>query len=149
MPSHRARSPGQYQVDLYGDNQAELAGIAFTNGPQVSTDKGDYRDNETVRISGVAFSPMTDLSVRVTRPDGSVVTGDGTNTPGTDTITTDAQGAFSFDYIIRLGTRAEYLVEVLGPDGSALAETSFTDSGAFVKNIGTSSTMRPRTARSP
>ena len=40
---------GQYQVDLYGDNQAELAGIAFTNGPQVSTDKGDYRDNETVR----------------------------------------------------------------------------------------------------
>jgi hypothetical protein len=127
---------GQYQVNLYGDSQAELAGIAFTNGPQVSTDKGDYRDNETVRISGVAFSPMTDLSVRVTRPDGSVVTGDGTNTPGTDTITTDAQGAFSFDYIIRLGTRAEYLVEVLGQDGSPLAETSFTDSGTFVKNIG-------------
>ena len=49
------------------------------------------------------------------------------------------RAASSFDYIIRLGTRAEYLVEVLGPDGSALAATSFTDSGAFVKNIGTSS----------
>src|SRR6185295_11092642 len=123
----------------YGDNQAELAGIAFTNGPQVSTDRGDYRDNETVHISGVAFPLMTDLSLRVTRPDGSVVTGDGTNTPGTDTVTTDAQGAFSFDYIIRLGTRAEYLVEVLGQDGSPLAETSFTDSGTFVNNIGANS----------
>ena len=130
---------GQYQVDLYGDTQAELAGIAFTNGPQVSTDKGDYRDNETVHITGVAFAPMTDLSVRVTRPDGSVVTGDGTNTPGTDMVTTDAQGAFSFDYIIRLGSRADYLVEILGPDGSALAATSYTDSGAFVKNIAATS----------
>ena len=81
---------------------------------------------------------MTDLSVRVTRPDGSVVTGDGTNTPAPIRSRPMRKAPSRSTYIIRLGTRAEYLVEILGPDGSALAETSFTDSGAFVKNIGTS-----------
>jgi hypothetical protein len=92
---------------------------------------------------------MADLRVRVTRPDGSVVTGDGTNTPGTDTVTTDAQGIFSFDYIIRLGTRADYLVSRSWAWMAPLAETSFTDSGAFVKISGRAPATRPRTARSP
>ena len=33
-------------------------------------------------------------TVKVTRPDGSVVTGDGTFTPGSDTVNTDSSGAW-------------------------------------------------------
>jgi hypothetical protein len=87
--------------------------------------------------------------VRVTRPDGSVVTGDGTNTPGTDTVTTDAQGIFSFDYIIRLGTRADYLVEILGLDGSPRRDLIHRQRGVREEYRGELPQPRPRTARSP
>ena len=62
--------------------------------PSVSTDKEDYTPGETVIISGSGFEGNVTLVVRVTRPDGSIVTGDGSFTEGSDTVTTDAGLSF-------------------------------------------------------
>ena len=52
--------------------------------PRVWTDKADYAPGDTVVISGSGFAANVDLLVRVTRPDGSVIKGDGSypGTPG-------------------------------------------------------------------
>src|SRR6185436_18211676 len=71
--------------------------------------------------------------------DGSIVTGNGTETPGSDAVGADADGTFAYDYIIRNGVVADYVVDILGPSGVPLASTSFTDSGNFVQNLGTAS----------
>ena len=94
-----------------------VTGLTFTNGPVVALDKGDYRNNETVHVTGEGYIPFEPLTVQVTRPDGSIVTGDGTETPGSDAVTTDADGKFAYDYIIRNGVRADYLVDVLDASG--------------------------------
>ena len=41
-----------------------------------------------------------DVVVKVTRPDGSVVSGDGSFAPGSDTVTTDPLGNFTYDYLL-------------------------------------------------
>ena len=69
--------------------------------------------------------------MRVTRPDGSVVTGDGSFVPwptAYDTVTTAPDGSFAFDYILD-GIGARTLVEVLDDATAAnvLASTTFTD----------------------
>ena len=69
------------------------------------------------------------------------MTGNGTETPGSDAVGADADGKFAYDYIIRNGVVADYLVDVLGSTGVPLASTSFTDSGNFVQNLGTASAL--------
>ena len=127
---------GPHTTSIASPDGTPLVQVSFDVGPVVLLDKGDYQDGETVHVSGYAFPPHTTFSVQVTRPDGSVVTGDGTNTPGTDSVTTDAAGSFGYDYIIRDGVREVYEVDVVR-DGISLANTSFTDSTAFVQRIGT------------
>jgi hypothetical protein len=126
---------GPHTTSIASPDGTPLVEVSFEVGPVVLLDKGDYGDGETVHVSGYAFPPHTAFSVQVTRPDGSVVTGDGTNTPGTDSITTDAAGSFAYDYVIRDGVREVYEVDVVR-DGISLANTSFTDSTAFVQRIG-------------
>ena len=104
-------------------------------------DKGDYRTNETVHVMGEGYIPFETLTVQVTRPDGSIVTGNGTETPGSDAVGADADGTFAYDYIIRNGVVADYLVDILGSSGVPMASTSFTDSGNFVQNLGTVSLL--------
>jgi len=48
-----------------------------TDDYTVCTDKEDYAPEETVLVSGCGFEPNTELTIRVVRPDDSVMTGDG------------------------------------------------------------------------
>src|SRR4029450_4989371 len=63
-----------------------------TGNELVSTDQSAYSPGSLVHVSGMGYSPNCDVVVKVTRPDGSVVSGDGTFTPGIDTVTTDFLG---------------------------------------------------------
>jgi MBG domain-containing protein/Big-like domain-containing protein len=126
---------GDYVVSFLGQDGAELMGIGFSNGPVVMLDKGDVRDGDSVHMSGTAYAPLSTVIVQVIRPDNSIVKSDGT--PGSDSVAVDSIGDFAYDYVVRDGVMADYLVDVLDPQGKVLAQTSFTDSAAFVKNIGT------------
>ena len=54
--------------------------------PVLSTDKGDYAPEETVVITGAGFLPNAVYTIVVTRPDGSIVIGDGSFVPGSDSV---------------------------------------------------------------
>lgn len=100
----------------------------LSNGvPSVSTDKEGYAPSETVVITGQGFQCGVLLTVKVTRPDGSVVKGDGTFAPGSDTAVTDSTGAFTYNYQLN-GITGKYLVDVIDTDGITLASTLFYDS---------------------
>ena len=68
--------------------------------PFLWTDKADYALEETVHFGGAYFLPGA-YAVPVLRPDGSIVTGDGTFTAGYDSVLVP-QGAnsFTYDYIL-------------------------------------------------
>jgi len=98
--------------------------------PAVWTDKEDYTPGETVRIHGSGFASNARLTIRVTRPDGSVVTGDGSFAPwptAYDDVEADETGAFTYDYILN-GIEGEYSIGVLDGNGNTLATCTFTDS---------------------
>lgn len=102
--------------------------------PRVWTDKADYAPGETVRISGSGFAPTADLRLRVTRPDGSTVTGDGSFDPwptAYDDVVADADGRIAYDYVLD-GIEGEYLVDVLDGEGEVVAACAFTDGGAII-----------------
>src|SRR5436309_8740601 len=70
--------------------QTSSAGVGVacpqTGNELVATDQRSYQPGSTVHVSGMGYAPSCDVVVQVTRPDGSVVTGDGTFTPGSDTV---------------------------------------------------------------
>jgi hypothetical protein len=111
----------------------ELGSVACiaTGSESIATDKADYGPGETVSITGTGFAASCNVVMRVTRPDGSVVTGNGSYTPGSDTVETSPTGAFVYDYILD-GIEGEYVVDALGADNVVLASTGFTD--AFAVN---------------
>ena len=99
--------------------------------PTLYTDKIDYHPEETVKISGKGFLPKETYTIVVIRPVGpdglsSIVTGDGTFTPGSDSITTDSNGEFNYDYILD-GILGTYQVKAVDSSGSTIAEITFTD----------------------
>ncbi len=107
----------------------------------VTTDKPDYAPSETVVITGAGFGPGDVLDVVVTRPDGSIVIGDGSFTEGWDTVTTIWDGSFTYNYILN-GVLGTYHVDVYaspwnGPDSFdlPLAATTFTDFTAVSVSI--------------
>ena len=107
--------------------------VAGQTDPLVSTDRPDYSPGETVKISGSGFSPAALLQIRVTRPDGSRVTGDGSFKPWPtdyDNVVADVRGELVYAYVLD-GIEGEYVVEVLGPYGTVLAACTFTDGGAI------------------
>src|SRR3989442_1082941 len=95
----------------------------------VVTDDGYYALGSIVHMSGMGYAPNYDTIVHMTRPDGSVVKGDGSFAPGSDTVTTDL--ARNFDYYYQLqGVPAiigTYVVDVLGAGDAVLAHTTFED----------------------
>ena len=113
----------------YADSDPALT-CAQTGAETVATDKGDYAPEEIVHITGVGYAVSCNVVVRVTRPDGSIVVGDGSFTPGSDTATTSAGGGLVYDYQLD-GILGEYLVEVVGDGGAVLASTTFTDALTF------------------
>ncbi len=109
-----------------------VARLGAANQPVVTTDKPEYFSNETVTVTGIGFSANTTLDVPVIRPDGSIVTGDGTSTPGWDTVLSDGSGSFTYFYKLD-GISGVYEVRLyLSPWSGSLAEiplatTTFSD----------------------
>src|SRR5215211_2425143 len=93
----------------------------------VATDRPEYPAYSVVPISGSGYAPGCEVTVRVTRPDGSVVTGDGSETPGSDVVVTDVDGNLAYDYQLA-GVTGSYLIEAVGDGGSVLAQVEFWDS---------------------
>jgi hypothetical protein len=90
------------------------------------SDKADYSPEETVQLSGAGYTSSCIVHVEVTRPDGSIVKGDGTFTPGVDAATTTSAGTFRDAYQLD-GIKGLYRVRVLGAADVVLASMSFTD----------------------
>jgi hypothetical protein len=111
---------------------ASLPSVNADGNPFVMTDKADYSPEETVTIFGSGFTPNSGFDVVVIRPGGSVVTGDGTFTPGYDTITSDANGNIFYYYILD-GILGTYEVKVFSSPSdwrsgqTPIASTTFTD----------------------
>jgi hypothetical protein len=107
--------------------------------PFITTDKDEYFSDEIVTITGSGFAPDTYYAVPVVRPDGSIVTGDGTFTPGWDTVRSDASGAFTYYYQLD-GIPGIYEARVYASpwDGnlatSPVASTTFTDGNVKVRS---------------
>jgi len=105
--------------------------------PTLTTDKGDYFSDETVIITGGGFAPDTLYDIPVIRPDGSIVTGDGSNTPGWDTVQSDGSNAFTYLYQLD-GLPGTYEVRAYpSPWGGDLSQTpvataTFTDGNVKV-----------------
>src|SRR2546421_4713843 len=100
-----------------------------TGNEAVATDESAYSPGSLVHVTGIGYAPNCDVVVKVTRPDGSVVSGDGTFTPGSDTVTTDFLGGFSYDYQLPSNPAIEgtYNVDVLGLADAVLVHTTFDD----------------------
>jgi uncharacterized surface anchored protein len=100
--------------------------------PALSTDKEDYHPEETVVITGTGFVPNAIYTIAVTRPDGSVVIGDGSFTPGSDTVLTDASGNFTYNYILD-GIMGLYRIDAVDAGGLVVATKTFTDCNAKIQ----------------
>jgi hypothetical protein len=100
-----------------------------TGNELVTTDRSAYAPGDLVHVTGMGYAPGCDVVVKVTRPDGTVVSGDGTFTPGSDTVTTDLFGGLSYDYQLQSNPAIEgrYLVDAVGAADVLLAHTEFDD----------------------
>ncbi|HET9476318.1 MAG TPA: hypothetical protein VFP63_02390, partial [Dehalococcoidia bacterium] len=99
----RLHSVRRLMPALLGVLVALLAAVLFypdsgQAAPILATDKADYYAAETVTVTGTGFAPNTTYDIPIIRPDGSLVKGDGTLTPGWDSITSDASGDFTYLY---------------------------------------------------
>ncbi len=109
-----------------------LPSVFAGDSPIIWTDKADYWPEETVTISGIGFEPNQNYDILVIRPDNSVVKGDGTFTPGWDTLTSDGNGQIEYYYELD-GILGLYQVKVFNSpyDSTSgqipLAEVTFTD----------------------
>ena len=74
-----------------------LPTVARAASPQLVTDKADYSPSEVVHIIGSDFDPGT-YALPVKRPDGSVIKGDGSSTPGWDNVTAGDGRTIAYDY---------------------------------------------------
>ncbi|MBN1298554.1 MAG: hypothetical protein JW997_02590 [Actinobacteria bacterium] len=102
------------------------------NSPEVWAKKTDYRPGSQVMIVGEGFEANTCYTVEVIRPDGSIVKGDGSEEPGSDTVTTDKKGAFKYKYRLEkisddFDPEGIYKVNVYDGSGSCIAGTEFID----------------------
>ena len=114
---------------------------AFTStpayaAPLIETDQPEYMMGETVYVFGSGFTPNQQVIVQVIRVDNSIVTGNGTETPGSDIITVDPYGSFIYPYWLSGGTEAQYYgtLVVNAIDNVTLvtlATTTFLDNPSF------------------
>ena len=110
-------------------------GASAAATPTVTTDKADYHPEETVSIAGSGFTAGTAYDVPVIRPNGTIVKGDGSFTPGWDTVTTNGAGEFTYPYKLD-GIQGTYYVRVYASPWSGnrselpVASVTFEDSQA-------------------
>jgi Domain of unknown function (DUF5979) len=129
---------GRYRVRVLGADGEALASTTFAvEGPRpssceprgretIATDKADYRPGATVHMTGSDYRRSCLVKVKVIRPDGSVVRGDGSFAPGVDQVRTTTRGRLFYDYKLN-GIEGLYRVRVLGAGNVLLAKTTFTD----------------------
>ena len=72
--------------------------IAAVDAPTLTPDKADYKPEELVTITGEGFEPNTVYDMPVIRPDGTIVFGDGSFLRGWDSVQSDAEGGFTYEY---------------------------------------------------
>jgi hypothetical protein len=110
---------------------------AATGNEAISANQPEYTLGDTAVIYGVGFAPNISVKMEVVRSDGSIVTGNGTNTPGSDTILTDGMGALTYAYIIE-GPPEAYAANVTANARDAanpstiLATTVFIDGTQYL-----------------
>ena len=105
---------------------------APTGTERVRTDKARYPHYETVHVSGRGYAARCAVTVRITRPDGSVVVGDGSQLPGSDTAVTSASGRLAYDYTLS-DIDGYYRIDVVGAGGAVLATREFADAFGLAK----------------
>src|SRR3972149_5895759 len=110
---------------------------AATGNEIIYSDEPEYTQGDIVTIYGEGFDPDKNIIVEVERADGSIVTGDGTNSPGSDIVTTDSSGNFIYTYILDGGPDEVYegTFNVNAIDTvtmTVLATTSFLDNPKFL-----------------
>jgi len=102
--------------------------ILAGGSPNVATDKSDYGAFELVTITGSGYAPGQLLDIQIVRPDLTMVTGDGTGTPGFDSVSADGTGSFTYYYQLNDYAAGTYAVYVLdNATGTLLAQTTFED----------------------
>src|SRR5215208_4884423 len=90
---------------------------ASTGAETGRTDKDRYPHYETVHVSGTGYAAGCAVTVKVTRPDDSVVVGDGSQRPGSDTVVTSTSGRLAYDYKLS-DIDGFYRIDVVGADGT-------------------------------
>ncbi|MCC6544773.1 MAG: DUF11 domain-containing protein, partial [Nitrospirae bacterium] len=115
---------------------AVFAATTVNAAPAIETDQPEYMEGETAYIYGSGFTPNSLVIVQVIRVDNSIVTGNGTETPGSDIITADPYGSFIYPYWLSGGTTAQYYgtltVNAIDYVSMAtLATTTFLDNPSF------------------
>ncbi|MBI5192611.1 MAG: DUF4215 domain-containing protein [Nitrospirae bacterium] len=110
--------------------------LSATGNEFIWTDEPNYLKGDTAHIYGVGFTPYTPVLIKITRPDSSVVTGNGTETPGSDTIITNVDGNFAYTYYVdHILVEGVYTIEAIdtipNPD-VILASNSFLDTAQFL-----------------
>ena len=93
---------GDYLVRVYNsdsEHSSVLASAVFTDvAPTLITDKADYLPYEPVQISGAGFKAGTSYDIVVTKPDGSIIKGDGSLTLGFDRVIAGEDGNIIYSY---------------------------------------------------
>lgn len=102
--------------------------VSAVSAASIWTDKEDYAPGEVVLISGEGFIPNSELSVDLTRPDGTVQSCDSESCHYRfldGVLTADENGEFSnYQYDLN-GVYGKYSVEI--SDSENTASTTFTD----------------------
>ncbi|MCH8064781.1 MAG: hypothetical protein IIC90_03000 [Chloroflexi bacterium] len=101
----------------------------------ILSDKRQYNPGETVVLTGLYFAASSSFDVVVERPDGSIVIGNRSETPGWDTVPSNAEGDFVYFYLLNgeaTEIPGEYLVRVYDAGAAQipaneLATTNFFD----------------------
>ncbi|MFL5896122.1 MAG: hypothetical protein ACJ76Z_13560, partial [Thermoleophilaceae bacterium] len=114
-------------VALAGPARADAATYCAQSGTEsVATDQPAYPNFGDVQIAGSGYGAGCQVIVEVVRPDGSVVTGDGSGASGSDVVATDANGDFTYAYKLS-NVDGTYIVNVVGDANVVLATTTFED----------------------
>ena len=106
------------------------------SGPNIATyaiddtPENDFAPEETVVVKGSGLSTSTEYVVKVTRPDGSVVIGDGSFASGSDTVVSDENGNILYNYQLD-GIAGEYLIEILDSNGTVVTTLGFFDGTSY------------------
>jgi len=91
--------------------------------PALATDKPDYSPTETASIFGKFFQALQNIVLKIFGYDEN-----GTNSSQfTDTITTDQNGEFAYNYQLDGTYRPNYTITASTPSDEQLAQTTFTD----------------------